>query len=204
MKFTLRFLMMALVAMVSFSAEATTYTVTQQGLTFSPNQLTVEVGDIVLFQWTSGNHTTTSATVPPGAATWDALLTSSMQTFEYTVTVEGIYGYVCTPHALAGMVGGFMAVLPSSAKTQVQANFTMSAGTSANGNLFVTLENATSDMATVTLVDITGRNAMTLHHGAISDATFTIRQEVAVLQRGIYFVRFDEGARVVTRKVLIQ
>ena len=193
MKFTLRFLMMALVAMISFSAAATTYTVTQQGLTFSPNQLPVEVGGIVL-----------SATVPPGAATWDALLTSSMQTFEYTVTVEGIYGYVCTPHALAGMVGGFMAVLPSSAKTQVQANFTMSAGTSANGNLFVTLENATSDMATVTLVDITGRNAMTLHHGAISDATFTIRQEVAVLQRGIYFVRFDEGARVVTRKVLIQ
>ena len=190
--------------MISTPALATTYTVTQQGLTFSPNQLTVEVGDIVLFQWTSGNHTTTSASVPPGAATWDALLTSSMQTFEYTVTVEGIYGYVCTPHALAGMVGGFMAVLPSSAKTQVQANFTMSAGTSANGNLFVTLENAMTDMATVTLVDITGRNAMTLHHGAISDATFTIRQDVAVLQRGIYFVRFDEGARVVTRKVLIQ
>lgn len=204
MKFSLRFLMIALVAMISTSALATTYTVTQEGLTFSPNQLTVEVGDIVLFQWTSGNHTTTSVSVPPGAATWDALLTSSMQTFEYTVTAEGIYVYQCTPHALAGMIGGFMAVLPSSAKTQVQANFAMSAGTSANGNLFVTLENATSDMATVTLVDITGRNAMTLHHGAISDATFTIRQDVAVLQRGIYFVRFDEGARVVTRKVLIQ
>lgn len=204
MKYTLRVIMFLSVALLGFSASATTHTITQQSLTFSPNQLTVEVGDIVLFQWTSGNHTTTSASVPAGAATWDALLTSSMQTFEYTVTVEGIYGYVCTPHALAGMVGGFMAVLPSSARAHVPANLSMTAGTSANGQLFVTLENATTDMATVTLVDITGRNAMTLHHGAISDATFTIRQDVAVLQRGIYFVRFDEGSRVVTRKVLIQ
>jgi len=204
MKYTLHFIMFLSVAVLGLSASATTHTITQQSLTFSPSQLTVEVGDVILFQWTSGNHTTTSATVPPGAATWDELLTASMPTYEYTVTVEGIYGYVCTPHALAGMVGGFMAVLPSSARTQVPANLSMTAGTSANGQLFVTLENATTDMATVTLVDITGRNAMTLHHGAISDATYTIRQDIAMIQRGIYFVRFDEGARVVTRKVLIQ
>jgi plastocyanin len=204
MKYTLRFLMIAAVALMSFSASAITHTITQQGLSFAPEQLTVEVGDVILFQWTSGNHTTTSSSVPAGADTWDALLTSGMQTFEYTVTTEGAYEYVCTPHASAGMVGEFTAVLSSNTRTQVAANLSVNAGTSANGQLFVELNNATTDMATVTLVDITGRNVATLHHGAIADADFTIRHDIAAIQRGIYFVRFQEGARVVTRKVLVQ
>ena len=92
MKYTLRFLMITAVALMTLSASAITHTITQQGLAFSPQELTVEVGDVILFQWTSGNHTTTSMTVPAGADTWDALLTSSMQTFEYSVTTEGVYG----------------------------------------------------------------------------------------------------------------
>ena len=204
MKYTLRFLMIAAGALMSVSASAITHTITQQGLSFAPEQLTVEVGDVILFQWTSGSHTTTSSSVPAGADTWDALLTPGMQTFEYTVTTEGAYEYVCTPHALAGMDGVFTAVLPSNTRTQVAANLSVNAGTSANGQLFVELNNATTDMATVTLVDITGRNVATLHHGAIADADFTIRHDIAAIQRGIYFVRFQEGARVVTRKVLVQ
>ena len=42
---------------MSVSASAITHTITQQGLSFAPEQLTVEVGDVILFQWTSGNHT---------------------------------------------------------------------------------------------------------------------------------------------------
>ena len=51
---------------------------------------------------------------------------------------------------------------------------------------------------------ITGREVATLHQGVIASDDFVIRQDVSSFQRGIYFVRFQEGARVSTRKVLVQ
>lgn len=87
-----------------------THVVTQQGNSFSPNTLEVEVGDVVRWVWTGGSHTTTSVSVPSGASPWNSPLNSSNTQFEYTVAVAGNYGYVCTPHAQMGMVGGFVAV----------------------------------------------------------------------------------------------
>jgi hypothetical protein len=54
------------------------------------------------------------------------------------------------------------------------------------------------------MLDITGREVAILHQGVIASDDFTIRQDVASFQRGIYFVRFQEGSRVSTRKVLVQ
>lgn len=61
------------------------------GTSFSPNSLTLAVGDTIVFTWTSGTHTTTSTAVPSGAATWDAPLTSSNTTFRYIITKTGTY-----------------------------------------------------------------------------------------------------------------
>jgi hypothetical protein len=80
----------------------------------------------------------------------------------------------------------------------------MNVHTSASGNLTVRVLNASGDKATVTMLDITGREVATLHQGVIASDDFTIRQDVSVFHRGIYFVRFQEGARVSTRKVLVQ
>src|SRR5205823_7768905 len=64
-------------------------------------------GDIVRFTWVDGFHTTTSTSVPAGAATWDHNLDNSNPTFDYTITVAGSYSYQCNPHAALGMVGTF-------------------------------------------------------------------------------------------------
>jgi plastocyanin len=184
-------------------ASGTTHTITQTGFQFSPLALQVAVGDVVVFQWSDGMHNTVSITVPEGAESWSAPLDMANTSFTYNVTVAGAYVYQCTFHS-PSMAGGFVASLPNNVAPSVAANLSVSAGTSANGQLFVDLTNATTDMATVTLVDITGRNVATLHHGAIADADFKIRHDIAAIQRGIYFVRFQEGVRVVTRKVLVQ
>lgn len=94
---------------ITTAAQATIHTITQQGTTFSPANLQVSVGDVVRWVWTSGAHTTTSKSIPAGAAGWDSPLTSGVQSFEYTVTVAGTYNYVCTPHESMGMVGQFTA-----------------------------------------------------------------------------------------------
>ena len=75
---------------------------------FNPSSLPdVTLGDTIRWQWVQGTHTTTSTTIPGGAASWDEPISSSNTSYEYKPTVEGTYNYVCTPHASMGQVGSF-------------------------------------------------------------------------------------------------
>ena len=200
-KIVLAFIVLA----VTFSSQlsATVHIVNQQGTTFSPADFTVIVGDTVRFQWNNGSHNTVSTDVPAGAAIWNSPLNSGNQSFEYEVTVAGSYAYVCTFHT--GQDGVFTAeAAPNSVQNVQRAAIEMNVRTSANGNLTVHVMNASGDQATLTMLDITGREVATLHQGVIATDDFVIRQDVSSFQRGIYFVRFQEGARVSTRKVLVQ
>ena len=200
-KIVLAFIVLA----VTFSSQlsATVHIVNQQGTTFSPADFTVIVGDTVRFQWNNGSHNTVSTDVPAGAAIWNSPLNSGNQSFEYEVTVAGSYAFVCTFHT--GQDGVFTAeAAPNSVHNVQRAAIEMNVRTSANGNLTVHVMNASGDQATVTMLDITGREVATLHQGVISNDDFVIRQDISSFQRGIYFVRFQEGARVSTRKVLVQ
>lgn len=200
-KIVLAFIVLA----VTFSSQlsATVHIVNQQGTTFSPADFTVIVGDTVRFQWNNGSHNTVSTDVPAGAAIWNSPLNSGNQSYEYEVTVAGSYAYVCTFHT--GQDGVFTAeAAPNSVQNVQRAAIEMNVRTSANGNLTVHVMNASGDQATVTMLDITGREVATLHQGVIATDDFVIRQDVSSFQRGIYFVRFQEGARVSTRKVLVQ
>ncbi len=98
-----------------FTGLATVHVVTVSNFQFSPSSMTVFVGDIVRFTWSSGNHTTTcdpsansGTSLPGGAATWNSPMNSGSTTFDYTVTVAGTYNYVCIPHA-PNMAGSFVA-----------------------------------------------------------------------------------------------
>jgi plastocyanin len=188
---------------VSLQMSATIHIVNQQGLTFSPADFTVMVGDTVRFQWTNGSHNTVSTDVPAGAAAWNSPLNSGNQSYDYEVSVAGSYAYVCTFHA--GQDGVFTAeAAPNAVQNVNRAAIEMNVRTTANGNLTVHVMNASGDKAIVTMLDITGREVAILHQGVIASDDFTIRQDVSAFQRGIYFVRFQEGSRVSTRKVLVQ
>ncbi len=44
--------------------------------------------------------------IPEGAEPWDTgYLVEPGEAFEVTLTVEGVYDYLCVPHEIAGMVG---------------------------------------------------------------------------------------------------
>jgi plastocyanin len=97
--------------------KATIHVVQVSNFQFSPANITdVFVGDTVRFNWVSGVHTTTNdpATqgaenvLPPGAAPWNSPMTSTVTTFDYKVTVAGLYKYFCIPHK-SGMIGEFTA-----------------------------------------------------------------------------------------------
>ncbi|HRH48887.1 MAG TPA: plastocyanin/azurin family copper-binding protein [Panacibacter sp.] len=92
---------------ITVSSNAATITIHVKNFAFSPKTVNAVVGDVIQFVWDNGSHTTTSKTIPVGAAAWDAIMdgTATHTTFNYILTVAGTYNYKCTPHELGGMIG---------------------------------------------------------------------------------------------------
>jgi len=93
----------------SLVSRGTKHVVTIASFQFTPNNLTVTVGDTIRWEWIDLGHTTTSTTIPGGAPTWDQTGSVPAQVYEYKVVVAGVYSYKCTPHEFFGMVASFTA-----------------------------------------------------------------------------------------------
>ena len=102
-------ILLPLFSLLFFHSKATTWNVDVQNFQFSPATLNVAVGDVIHWVWVAGTHTTTSVTIPAGAATWDMPMDISNTTYDYTVTQPGVYSYQCNFHAFLGMTGSFTA-----------------------------------------------------------------------------------------------
>jgi plastocyanin len=82
---------------------------------FDPIGLRVAPGTTVRWVVEANVHTATAyhpangghpLRIPERAAPWNSgYLVEPGQTFEVTLTVEGVYDYFCAPHEVAGMVG---------------------------------------------------------------------------------------------------
>jgi plastocyanin len=79
---------------------------------FTPRAVNCNVGDYVVWVWTSGSHTSTSgdSTLPTPDGLWDTGLQigaspNNGSTFNWRNSGPGTYLYYCTPHATIGMDG---------------------------------------------------------------------------------------------------
>ncbi|MCX6268475.1 MAG: T9SS type A sorting domain-containing protein [Bacteroidetes bacterium] len=137
-KYTFLIFSLILVSIMTLSATsyAVKHVVTVGNFFFSPASLSVNVGDTIRWVWSAGTHTTTSTpgAIPSGAASWNSIISSSVTSFEYKVTVAGSYAYVCTPHA-PGMAGSFnaVAVVPTLAVTPLNRNVAATSGNTTFG-----------------------------------------------------------------------
>src|SRR5205823_5412367 len=98
--------LLAFFLLASFhSARATLVTVAVMDFQFNPPSVTMNVGDSVTWFWQSGTHTTTSTTIPSGAASWNSPIDQTHPVFLYHATVAGSYDYICSFHVSMGMTG---------------------------------------------------------------------------------------------------
>ncbi len=75
---------------------------------FTPDDLTINVGDTVRWTWDSDNHSTTSTTVENGcqaSGLWDSGIKSNGSAFDFKFDNVGNFPYKCTPHCIMGMKG---------------------------------------------------------------------------------------------------
>ena len=86
-------------------ASAARIRVRVQNFTFQPATINAHVGDVIVWRFVNGMHTTTSTSVPAGAQTWNAPIDSTHTQFRYQLQVAGTYQYQCNFHFAQGMVG---------------------------------------------------------------------------------------------------
>lgn len=178
---------------VSENAYSKIWTVEASNFVFTPDNLTsVMVGDTIRWVWVEGTHTTTSATIPAGAQTWDSPLSISVQMFEYVPTIAGTYNYVCTPHESFGMVGSFTVMLSTGlADLGVQAGIQIGPNPFRDRITVIAGENAGS-IKEVMIYDESGRTIRSIAYPF--QAGNTSRElNLRDLVPGVYFFRFVDN-----------
>ncbi|HLN54189.1 MAG TPA: plastocyanin/azurin family copper-binding protein [Lentimicrobium sp.] len=202
MKRTLPILLTTLLTLFVLISGATIVTVTQQDNTFSPKDIEVKVGDTVRWVWTSGAHTTTSAEIPAGAAAWDSPLTTNVQQFDYVVTVEGTYNYVCTPHIDLGMVGTITATTQLGIGENALANSVKIYPNPARENAVMTLISEKPGQGILSMYDLLG-NKVNKSDVLIKQGTNNINLLLETLRPGVYFIelKYNNEAAIVRRLV---
>jgi plastocyanin len=82
-------------------------------LQFMPARLVVEQADLVRWNWTGGNHTTTSGSACVASGLWNTALTSLSTTFTRAFNeAPGTVPYFCNPHCGFGMTGQVVVTTP--------------------------------------------------------------------------------------------
>jgi plastocyanin len=180
-------------------AHATTHIVTVQSFSFSPATVNAVVGDTIEWDWVGGSHTTTSLTIPGGAASWNNNINSSSTTFKYKVTVAGTYNYWCAIHTtmMEGVINVSTAagVANVSASTQPIAKLYPNPATS----LINIHLNITPGSNILVVNDILGKEVV---RETLMNADNAI--DVSVWKKGIYIYHLKNGTDDMEGKFEVQ
>jgi len=141
------------------------------GLKFTPQNVTIHVGDKVQWTWAASGHSSTSGTPGNPDGLWDSGVQNSGFVFSHVFTTAGTFNYFCSPHGLCcGMIGS---VTVAEVDTVV---ITRAQYTTSRSQLTVQATD-TDDTATLTVsVTSTGQvlGTMTNKGGGNYSAKFTV------------------------------
>jgi plastocyanin len=193
MKTNIRYIII-LAAFLVLAGPATSFAkiwmVSVQDFSFSPATLPdVRLGDTIQWNWVSGSHTTTSTSVPSGAATWDHAITSASTSFKYVPAVAGAYTYKCTPHFSMGMVGAFTVSPGLGIQSNAGAPDITISPNPFSDRILVTYRSNGSGLAGIRIFDMTGKMVRETNVES-QGSTYAETLDLQDLQNGIYFVRF--------------
>jgi plastocyanin len=183
---------------VAATSFATIHTVAVADFSFTPGTFTAHVGDTVRWVWSSGSHTTTSTSVPAGAASWDQNITASATSYTYVITRAGAYAYKCTPHVSMGMAGGFIVTDITSVEQLT------------GGPVLNMYPNPVSDVlhieigepgvpVSLALSDIRGKQVMNVSSELVPKIDVSVRYVPA----GLYFISGKQGDHLIRKQVVI-
>ena len=108
LKFLLPTIAAGVFSMMMFPVQAKKWIVTVKNYSFTPYNLThVRAHDTIQWVWESGSHTTTSASIPACAESWEYAINQDTTSFIYIPVVNGTFFYLSAPDTAKNMNGQF-------------------------------------------------------------------------------------------------
>ena len=162
---------------------------------FTPNNLTIELGDTI--QWLPLDpptmvHTITSTNIPAGAIAFDEIWQAPADTFfQYIPNVVGLYEYECTPHA-----------------PLMSANFEVTDSTTniyeRNNNTLIAHPNPTNELITLEIETYNGPFEVKIYdlQGRLLETTKSTTISLKKYSKGIYIFRVSYGDKTEEVRVL--
>ncbi len=184
---------------VSFNSYATTDTVTVQNHVFTPSSISsVPLGDTIMWIWLNGTHTTTSTSIPAGAATWNNNMNSTSTTFIYVPTVAGTYNYQCNIHVSMGMIGSFTVVGGTGINGTAAVPITAISPNPVSQTLHIQFR-STAPM-TITMTDMAGKKTIVKKFSGKKSADIN----VADVPAGNYIFHAEQGTEVFNQQIVVK
>ncbi len=170
-----------------------------ENFVFNPANITVNVGDTIMWMLSAGTHTTTSTNIPVGAASWDAPINTANQMFMYQVTVEGEYEYICSIHESMGMIGR-ITVLGTSGINSISETQAKILNSMVQDDLKIKFNSSKNWQ--IGLMSLTG--AMVKQFSVVTEAGRIESFSLSDLPNGIYIIRFSDGQASKSQRIIKQ
>ncbi len=169
------------------------------GDVFSPDSFSAHVGDTVKWNGPFSMHTTTSESIPTGAASWSHGPASDT-TFSYVIKMVGTYHYECTIHVAVGMVGVFTVTAASGVRSSTAApvgsNTIAVHALPLPGKVFLLLTLPQAEVVSYKIINVAGRQLLADDGRKFEAGVNAI--PLTALSNGIYLIKLiANGATVI-------
>lgn len=169
---------------------------------YAPQNLTIQVGDNVMWTFVSGFHNVTSTSGPAAFASGDRVGNSNGSvTYSFIFNLPGTYTYNCTFKGHSQFQFGTIVVEGTvRIKEEIIAptlDFVMWPNPASD---FLTVEKNNSSSVDISIKDITGKTVY------IENSVADLRKEISLnsLNTGIYFVELRQRNQVIRKKLVIR
>jgi plastocyanin len=175
------------------------------GSAYSPNFLSISVGDTIQWQGDFSTHPLSSATIPEAAPSWH---NATGSVFDYVVIVAGTYEYQCDVHGGDGMVGSFVAIVTGvdNKQTVGQPAFfglEQNSPNPFNPSTTIRFELPHASNVSLTVYNLLGQEVATLVNEEKSAGIFDVQFNATTLASGVYVYRMQAGSFVETKKLIL-
>jgi plastocyanin len=202
-------LFLALFVLPILFANGAEHTISNSGTTFSPADITINAGDVIVFSL-SNMHNAVEVTKETfdanGTTLKDGGFSVAFGGGSVTFTNVGTYYYVCEPHASLGMKGVIRVVSGTSALQDVLTPQEINIYPNpVNDRISIGYTLAHQSNVSIKLVNVAGAETMVLLDGLINAGYQTFGADLSSqVAPGIYFVSIvcDEGEFV--KKIIVQ
>ncbi|MFL5729550.1 MAG: T9SS type A sorting domain-containing protein [Cytophagaceae bacterium] len=193
------FTVIAFCTFACLNALAATITVTVSDFTFSPSTVTIQPGDAVMFNFTSGTHSVTSDN-----SKWTEFVGTApaSTTISTPFTTAGTYPYYCKFHGTAGgtgMAGTITVSGTTGIRPQISASLNIFPNP-ASDLVTISFDQSTKKARTLKITNAIGAEIKSLD---LSEGLDSYSANFSDLEPGLYFCNlYSEDGIIESRKLI--